>query len=140
MPTFMITEDLEPTTKALIAELVDYRLCRYLDSKQRRAGEWALRVSHTNGRPIIWLERDRNPGLPEGELDLVADGVRYQANFVKIALNVVRDVASGENRLPDLLRGWFGPEAGRPGTAQRVILSAGDGEFELRPESPAEEV
>ena len=134
-PTFAVAADLAPTVKGLIAELVDYRLCRYLDGKQQRAGEWTLRVSQTNGRPIVWLERDRNPGLPEGEVDLIADGDQYRANFVKIALNVVRDPISGENRLPDLLRRWFGSGAGRPGSAQHVVLLREGGRFVLLPKS-----
>ena len=99
-----------------MAELIDYRLCRYLDGKAKQPGEWRLRVSQANGRPIVWLDRPRNPGLPEGEANLLIDGREFTGVFVKIALNVVRDAEGGPNRLPGLLQEWFGEQAGSPGT------------------------
>jgi superfamily II DNA or RNA helicase/diadenosine tetraphosphate (Ap4A) HIT family hydrolase len=131
VPAFEIPDELATATSDLIAELVDYRLCRYLEGKERKSGEWALRVSQTNDRPIIWLNRERNPGLPEGEVDLIVEDRRYRAGFMRIALNVIRDPETGENRLPEILRGWFGPGAGAPGTAQTVWLRARDQGFEM---------
>ena len=131
VPAFDIPDELTGPTSDLVAELLDYRLCRYLEGKERHPGEWALRVSQTNGRPIIWLNRERNPGLPEGEVDLLVEARSYRAAFVKIALNVIRDPETGENRLPEILRGWFGAEAGAPGTAQSVWLRAHNQTFEL---------
>jgi hypothetical protein len=117
----------------LVAELVDYRLCRYLDGKAKREAEWRLRVGQTNGRPLIWLERPRNPGLPDGEAELLIGDQRFQAVFVKIALNVVRDVEGGPNRLPDILRGWFGAHAGAPGTQQMVLIRVESGVLVIQP-------
>lgn len=65
----------------LLGELLDYRLCRYLDSTEARSGEWRLRVGHTEGRPIVWLNRPRNPGLPEGEVELTIEGLPYLGLF-----------------------------------------------------------
>jgi hypothetical protein len=39
---------------------------------------------------------------------------------VKIALNVVRKGDAGPNVLPDILREFFGPQAGLPGTRHFV--------------------
>jgi superfamily II DNA or RNA helicase len=114
----------------LLAELVDYRLCRYLDVTESRAGEWRLRVGQTEGRPLIWLNRDRNSGLPEGEVDLTIEGDRYVGLFRKIALNTVYQPPSEENLLPQILRRWYA-DAGAPGTARSVAVRYADGAWEL---------
>jgi hypothetical protein len=123
----------DPTLVDLVAELTDYRLCRYLDGKAKQPGEWRLRVSQANGRPIVWLDRPRNPGLPEGEANLLIDGREYTGVFVKIALNVVRDAEGGPNRLPGLLQEWFGEQAGSPGTKQMVRISQEGGLLVMQP-------
>ena len=117
----------DPVLAELVSELIDYRLCRYLDGKAKQPGEWRLRVSQAKGRPIVWLDRPRNPGLPEGEAKLLIDGREYTGVFVKIALNVVRDADGGPNRLPGILREWFGEQAGSPGTNQMVRYQPGGG-------------
>jgi hypothetical protein len=74
--------------------------------------------------------------LPNGWTDLQVDGEQYSAKFVKIALNVVRraDQPEGENELPRILRGWFGSDAGAPGTRHSVELEQRENEtWELRP-------
>jgi len=122
----------DPSLGQMVAELVDYRLCRYLDGKARTPGEWRLRVSQSNGRPIIWLDRPRNPGLPDGEAELLVDGRRLTGVFVKIALNVVRE-AGGPNRLPEILRAWFGESAGLPGTNQTVLIRQESRDLTMQP-------
>ncbi len=60
--------------------------------------------------------RDR---LPKGWVLLIANGVVYWAKFVKIALNVVREISTDSRREPNLLdgilRAWFGREGILPG-------------------------
>jgi hypothetical protein len=119
--TFAVPEAEADAVRDALSELVDYRLARYLDTK-KHSGRWMLRVSQASGRPIIWLEREQNPGLPTGDVVVTAGGITYRGSFVKIALNVLRDPVSGENCLPELLRSWWGPDAGAPGSAHRVIL------------------
>lgn len=46
-------------------------------------------------------------------------------DFMKIAVNVAREAPGGPNNLTALLRDWFGPEAGRPGTWHHVRLTPG---------------
>lgn len=130
--TFEVPEEHADTLRAALSELVDYRLVRYLDGVNR-PDRWTLRVSQASGRPIIWLARETNLGLPTGQVELEADGVAYQAQFMKVALNVLRADAGGDNRLPDLLRAWFGAGAGAPGSAHRVILDEDGGRYRLRP-------
>lgn len=134
-PRFDVPVPFEATMSELLAELVDYRLCRYLAQRQSQAGEWRLRVGQTNGRPLIWLGRERNNGLPAGEVSLRAEDQFYTASFVKIALNVLRDPVTPENRLPELLRRWFGEQAGAPGTAHMVFLRKMDEYYEMEPVS-----
>jgi hypothetical protein len=131
VPTFRITDDIADTMGSMIAELVDYRLVRYLDGRQR-PGEWRLRVGQTNGRPLIWLGRERNTGIPEGEVELLVNGRPLVANFVKIALNAVRE-SGGSNVLPGVLSEWFGPGAGAPGTSHQVLLRWAGETFQLEP-------
>ena len=119
----------------LVRELAEWRLARYL----RRAGATGAprivcKVSHTNGKPILFLpSRDRNPGIPEGWVEVTADGETYQAKFVKIAVNVMTRGSSDENVLPNLMRKWFGPNAGLPGTTFQVVFEQSPDGYILSP-------
>jgi len=57
----------------------------------------------------------------------------YQANFVKIAVNILQKSGTQNNYLPDVLRGFFGEEAGRLGTTQQVKFEMRDGTYEMTP-------
>jgi hypothetical protein len=61
------------------------------------------------------------------------DDTRYEADFVKVALNVVRLPGEERNRLPETFRGWFGLDAGLPGTRYEVTLEQSDDGWQLRP-------
>ncbi len=122
--------------RELTRELVDWRLADYLDRTDRANGDaatYVCKVSHANGRPILFLDRAKNPSLPEGTTLVDIDGVPHEADFVKIALNVVRKPGSPENRLPDILRAWFGSDAGRPGTRHQVAVDNKAGTWLLCP-------
>lgn len=117
-----VPESLRPTLTNLVAELLDWRLAAYLDRKGDAVGA-VLKVSHAGGRPILFLERQRNPELPVGPVEVITPGGHvYELDFVKIAVNVARRGSDRRNQLPDLLRSWFGDDAGQPGTAHRVRL------------------
>jgi hypothetical protein len=112
----------------LIQELADWRLAEYLDRPGGGADlsghppdSFVSRVSHAGGRPILFLPpRDRHPEIPSGWTPVRADGEDFEANFVNVAVNVMRRPDHKENALPDLLRKWFGKEAGLPGTNHQV--------------------
>jgi len=112
--------------QGLVRELVDWRLAEYLrrtDSEQLGEG-FVAKVSHSGGRPILFLpSRKQERQIPTGETPLLVDGERMIASFVKIAINVVRRPDSTENRLPAILQGWFGPDAGLSGTSHEVQFS-----------------
>jgi hypothetical protein len=117
----------------LVRELVDWRLAEYLDRPGGTGVEsYTLKISHSGGQPILFLpSRSQNPSLPEGWTDVRAGDETYNANFVKIAINVMRQSGSDTNVLPDLLRRWFGPDAGAPGTRHRIELRRIGVEWEL---------
>jgi superfamily II DNA or RNA helicase/diadenosine tetraphosphate (Ap4A) HIT family hydrolase/HKD family nuclease/SOS-response transcriptional repressor LexA len=118
------------TFVAMTRELVDWRLARYRRGLDERAtvedsGEVAsftMKVVHNSRGPILWfLSGSDRAQLPTGETDVrLPDGSIWQFNLVKIACNVARPVSSSRNALPDLLRRWFGPDAGKPGSDFRV--------------------
>ncbi len=133
-PTFRVGEDVGETFDAMVGEIVDFRLARYLFTKDASLRAHArLKVIQSRGRPILMLDRDRNPKLPEGETTFVSNHVVYSGNFAKIALNVARRAGQEQNELPDLLWRWFGPDAGQPGTTHYVEIVPGATHWELRP-------
>lgn len=123
-----------PAAQELVRELVDWRLAEYFQRPRRTASEVALKVNHSEGRPILFpLPRETHPELPDGWTDVRIDNETLSANFVKVAVNVARRQGSDKNVLPEVLHRWFGSDAGKPGTKHQVILRR-DGEiWELRP-------
>ncbi len=111
----------------LTRELIDYRMARYRGS--RRGTFYANVIRNSSGNPILMFgTRGTSSSIPEGEVVVsVADGERWTFRFVKVAVNVAFRQHETENRLPDLLRGWFGEEAGKRGGRHRVRFErAGD--------------
>ncbi len=137
VPTFRVAIDVAETFDSMVDELVDYRLARYLFTKSSPLeAAVRLKVIQAHGRPILMLDRDHNPELPAGETPFLADGVIYTGNFAQIALNVAHRAAQPGNVLADLLRSWFGADAGQPGTAQYVELVPGEPHWQMRPAPP----
>jgi superfamily II DNA or RNA helicase len=114
--------------EAMTEELVELRLREHLDRVRRKLPLDAaqapieLVVSHAGGRPILRFDRALRPDIPQGEVDVEVDGEPYRFRFVKIAVNVVTEPDGEQNVLPSLMRRWFGPSAGHPGTRHRVSL------------------
>ena len=105
-------------------ELVEWRLVDYLSRLRAEAtGDAFECVVISNQRdPIIKLpSRAQRPDVPSGETDVrLPDGAAWRFRFMKEFCNVARPLGTATNLLPDLLRRWFGPDAGRPGTGFRV--------------------
>ena len=130
-----VSPDRREAFQELVREIIDWRLAEYLERSVDEAGDrFVCKVSHANNRAILFLpNRVQNPGLPEGWTHVLIDGEDYEANFVKVALNVVRRKGSDANELPGILRGWFGPNAGLPGTDYRVALDRNGSRYVLVP-------
>jgi hypothetical protein len=97
---------------------------------------------HSGGRPILTLpDRRSTTGIPSGWTDVLIDGTLHEANFGKAFVNVVRRRSSDLNVLPDILRGWFGPDAGLPGTKFEVCFDQTENGYRMAicpPEESAE--
>jgi superfamily II DNA or RNA helicase/diadenosine tetraphosphate (Ap4A) HIT family hydrolase len=121
--------DSRPALQELVREIVDWRIVEYLQRRSdSQESDFTARVSHAGGRPILFLDRKRFSNIPEGNAALMINERRYVGNFVKIALNVIHEEGSNANELPEIILGWFGPDAGRPGTTHEVSFSATDEE------------
>ena len=90
---------------------------------------------HANNRPIVKLpNRSRVEGIPTGWTDVTINGHVYAANFVREFINVIRPSQESEdNILGDILRNWFGPNAGQPGTRFQVEFRRVDGKWTMQP-------
>jgi superfamily II DNA or RNA helicase/diadenosine tetraphosphate (Ap4A) HIT family hydrolase/HKD family nuclease len=132
-----IGENLVTPFQELVREIVDWRLAEYFSrSGTAVAEEYALKVSRAGEQPMLFLpDRNTHPELPEGWTTIRANGQLLSANFVKVALNVVRVPGSDDNELPRLLTGWFGPDAGRPGTKHQVTLCRDGADWVLQPQA-----
>jgi hypothetical protein len=134
LTTNVSTENRE-ALQELVRELVDWRLAEYLDCPSDTAADsYTLKISHSGGQPILFLPpRAQNAGLPEGWTDVRVGEATYSANFVRVAVNVMRQSGSETNMLPELLRKWFGPDTGAPGTRHRLLLRRTGDEWNLEP-------
>nr|WP_211194023.1 DEAD/DEAH box helicase family protein [Pyxidicoccus fallax] len=129
VPRLPIAAEAKQAFEEMTRELVDYRLAQYRRRRQAQVQGTAFeaKVFSNKRDPILKLpDRDKRPDLPSGPTDVrLPDGSVWSFDFVKIAVNVARRPGTQRNQLPDLLREWFGPKAGMPGTAFRVRFAPG---------------
>ena len=132
-----IAEEQRAAFQEFVRELADWRLAEYLCRSTAPGGaetSFVMKVSHTNGRPILFLpNRAQTPGVPNGWQTVLIDGKPHEANFVRVAVNVVREPGADANVLPAILRGWFGADAGLPGTDYHVACDASEDGWILTP-------
>jgi len=128
-PTFIIDNEDRVAFDAMVSEMVDLRLAEHRDRLIRKAAPSAdfapvvLTVSHANYRPVVRFSREHHPDVPAGEVWVTIDGERYLFAFKRNAVDVVwANDGHRDNVLPTLMRRWFGPNAGHPGTRHRVQL------------------
>ena len=131
---------MRPILESLTEELVDWRLAAYSKNHgfiDAAVGESAFeaKVSHSGGNPILFIpEKSKEPSRPVGPTQVqLPDGSRWEFKFVKVACNVAKPVGEPGNQLSDLLREWFGPDAGLPGTDFKVSFESKDGVWHARP-------
>ncbi len=133
-PTFDVDPSIGDLFDAMVAEIIEYRLASYLltkDSVVRKA--WACRIVHSDGQPVVRLDRRQSPDLPDGDLVITADDASYTATFGGHMIASASHIESSENALPDLLRSWFGPSAGHPGTSHAVTIEQIDDVLTMEP-------
>ncbi len=130
---------LRGTLESMSGEFVDFRLAAHARPRASANGFFA-RVIQSRGKPFLKLPTvDEEPGRPDGPaLVRLPDGREWEFRFVKIACNVAgpREGVVGDklpNELPSLLREWFGPDAGLPGTGFEVEFTSIDGGWSASP-------
>lgn len=132
-----VAGELREPLQGLLRELLDWRIAEYLNRPGIRTASvesFAANVSHSQGRPILFLaDRIKHPALPNGWTTVLVGQEELRANFVKVAVNVVTKPGSDSNVLPELLRSWFGPDAGKPGTSFRVGFNFTDKGWVMAP-------
>jgi len=121
-------------------ELVDFQLARY--RRRRQADEpgrsFVCRVTWNQRDPILELPSREQHDLPEGPTDVrLVNGEIWTFRFAKESIHVARRAGMARNALPDLLRGWFGPSAGQPGTSFQVRFEAGPDAYTVGPATDA---
>ncbi|MCY1070970.1 DEAD/DEAH box helicase family protein [Nannocystis sp. RBIL2] len=120
---FRLAHPPDPALPGLVRELVDYRLARY--RVPISDDSFVCRVIWNKRDPIIRLPQSATERVSGQELPVrLPDGSVWLFRFVTGFCNVARPVGSDRNQLPDLLRRWFGPAAGQPGTAFDVRFVA----------------
>jgi superfamily II DNA or RNA helicase/diadenosine tetraphosphate (Ap4A) HIT family hydrolase len=134
-------KNLRPEFEAMTAELVDYRLAHYAMTRiekaaELNAGRFFAKVSHSGGKPILRLPTiEELPGRPIGPTTVtLPDGSLWVFKCVKIACNIASPLGSEENQLIHLLRGWFGDNAGVPGTNYQVAFIRSEVGWSVQPE------
>jgi SOS-response transcriptional repressor LexA len=140
LAAFPCPENLRPDFEAMTAELVDYRLAHYAKTRIEKAaelsaGRFVAKVSHSGGKPILRLPTvEELPGRPIGPTTAtLPDGSQWVFKFVKIACNVAFPLGSEENQILPLLRGWFGENAGAPGTNYQVAFTRTESGWSVEP-------
>lgn len=135
-PRFSVDPSHGEAFDAMVAELLDYLLARHLlrvRANEASSTHFTAKVSHSAGSPILRYDRAKFPQIPEGEVEFLAEGRLHIGRFVKIAMNVAHETRGGDGTLVTLLRGWFGPSAGLPGTSHQVEMELVDNRWVMRP-------
>jgi hypothetical protein len=122
--------DLVPFS-TLLREILDWRLAQYL-SRGQAAGVICRVSRNTGGQPILFLP-STSRSLPKGPLEIEVSGRPMEAVVAQIAIDVVRGPDTAKNELPEILRGWFGEEAGLPGRSDRVRFRRSDDKIVMEP-------
>jgi hypothetical protein len=134
---FTVPQEQQETFQDLAREIIEWRLAEYLDPEREAVPQerrFVAKVRQTSGRPILFLpDREQYPELPTGTTALAVDGEQFEADFVKMALNVVRRPGEGKNELPRILQRWFGPAAGQPGTRFEVVFERTEAGWTMAP-------
>jgi superfamily II DNA or RNA helicase/diadenosine tetraphosphate (Ap4A) HIT family hydrolase len=126
VPAFAVADADRPALERLAREMVEYRLAQYRARQRQgvsREDGFVCRVTWNQRDPILKLPAVREH-VPNGETDVRVDGGVWTFNFAKQFCNVAIPAGAQRNQLPDLLRRWFGPTAGQPGTAFEVRFYA----------------
>jgi len=120
---------------AMTRELVDYRLVKY-----RARNREPLDAGLVFKAKVLWNGRNpilKLPGADTRPRDTVRarlpDESVWAFRLMAEFCNVAHPVGETGNRLPELMREWFGPDAGKPGTQYQVLFTRGRDGWLIQP-------
>lgn len=120
--------------KDLVREILDWRLAQYLSQQapDGPAADIMCRVSRAGESPILVLpSAAASLHLELGPVPVEVDGVTCEALITRVAINVVRKPGEEMNLLPEILRRWFGDDAGLSSRGERVRLKRDPSGFKM---------
>ena len=136
---FACPDSLRDAFEVLTGELVDFRLAAHARPRTAANG-FEARVIQSRGKPFLKIPTaEDEPGRPIGPVPVVLpDGRTWEFRFARIACNVAGppEEKAGDtlpNHLPELLRQWFGPDAGLPGTSFKVSFCRDGDQWAVEP-------
>lgn len=118
----------------LLREILDWRLAEYLDrrSSSEPPADIICRVGRAGDYPILFLPSDAmSLHLEPGPNPVRIEDEAYETSIEKNMINIVRRPGEDVNFLPEILRHWFGDDAGMPGRGERVKLKRNPSGFEM---------
>jgi superfamily II DNA or RNA helicase/diadenosine tetraphosphate (Ap4A) HIT family hydrolase/SOS-response transcriptional repressor LexA len=139
-----VPEQLTAAFSRLSSEIVDWRLAAYCISRGLETAaspqsnlEFEASVAQVNKKPLLLLppangNQKRPTGITEVQLP---EGDIWNFQMQKSRCHTASLQGSTDNQLPDLLRHWFGENAGLPGTAFRVRFRCENGLWSVSPET-----
>ncbi|RMF84467.1 MAG: HIT domain-containing protein [Nitrospirae bacterium] len=139
LPRFRVRPEAERALARMTRELVEYRLAQYRERRRvaeaKEAASFEAAVVVAGHDPVLRLpDRTQHPEIPSGNVDVrLEDGTFWRFRFLTGAVAQAHPVGTAANRLPDLLRRWFGPTVGAPGTAFRVRFHRQHGDWHVEP-------
>jgi superfamily II DNA or RNA helicase/diadenosine tetraphosphate (Ap4A) HIT family hydrolase/HKD family nuclease/SOS-response transcriptional repressor LexA len=138
-PGFACPDSLRDAFEVLTGELVDFRLAAHARPRTAANG-FEAKVIQSRGKPFLKIPTaEDEPGRPTGPVPVVLpDGRTWEFRFARIACNVAGppEERAGDtlpNHLPELLRQWFGPDAGLPGTSFKVSFCRDGDQWAVEP-------
>lgn len=141
--TFQCPKQAQGDFESLTSELVEYRLAQYTKARMERperesTSGFTAKVTHSGGRPILMLPTlEHMPGRPIGPLEVrLPDGSTWMFRMVRVACNVAGPKGTEANKLGALMREWFGPDAGMPGTGFKVAFEHSADGWSVAPAAP----
>jgi superfamily II DNA or RNA helicase len=136
--TFEVAPGAREPLQELVREVCDWRLAQYLrgatEGAREASQEFVCKVRSPRGVLQLQLpSRDGSSGVPYGATVVRANSEDYIGDFEHAALKVLKKHGQAEDYLAPILTGWFGSDAGQPGTDHRVSLRMLEGAWDLRP-------
>lgn len=132
-----VPQRLSEATQTLAREIAEWRLSQYLRRHTRPGRDrFSCQVGDFGGESVLVLpDRESLQGVPDGWLPVRIEGEDSLAHFGSTAVDRITLTGSAENLLPNLLRRWFGAEAGQSGRADYVEFERFGEGYSLSPET-----